>query len=294
MATVLIIGASGKVGSQVVKELDANHQGIVTVRLATSRPKTAEKWRQEGREAVILDLDNPQTLLAALNGIDRVFMVTGYTAALLYQSKHMVDAAAAARVKFIVHLGVYSSGQDQIPHYNWHDMVETYIKASGLAWTNLHPNVILDSLLVTEPSIVEKQAFDVMWGEAAWGWVSAAEIGSVVAAVLREGPEKHAGADYGLSPEVLTGPQAAAVITEALGVKIECNVRSSESLAAYVASIPDTGTRFYLGSAVQVMRLGENGQLRHQATVCNDFEKVMHRPATSLRDWALQNLATKD
>lgn len=290
MATILVIGASGRVGSQVIKGLDANHEGVATVRLATTCLETAGKWRQEGRQAVVLDLDDPETLPAALNGIDRVFMVTGYTAAMLYQSKNLIDAAAAAGVKFIVHLGVYSSGQDQIPHYSWHDMVETYIKASGLDWTNLHPNVILDSLFITEPSIMEKQSFDVMWGEAALGWVSAADIGSVAATVLREGPEKHAGADYGLSPEVLTGPQAAAIVSEALGIKIECNVRSSEDLAAYVALISDVGTRFYLESAVQVMRLGETGQLRYQATVCNDFEKVMHRPATSLRNWVLQNL----
>jgi NAD(P)H dehydrogenase (quinone) len=293
MATVLVIGASGKVGSQVVKELDANHEGIARVRLATSRAETAEQWRQEGRQAVVLDFDDPQTLPSALDGVDRVFMVTGYTAAMLYQSKHLVDAAAAAGVKFIVHLGVYSSGRDRIPHFTWHDMVESYIKASGLAWTNLHPNVILDSLLVTEPSIMEKCSSDVVWGEAALGWVSAADIGSVAAAVLREGPEKHAGADYGLSPEILTGSQVAAIITEATGVKIECNVRSSEYLAAYVASIPDAGTRLYLESAVQAMRLGENGRMEYQATVCNDFEEVMHRPATSLRDWALQNLATE-
>lgn len=293
MATVLVIGASGKVGSQVVKELDANQEGIATVRLATSRAQTAEQWRQEGRQAVVLDLDNPQTLQAALDGIDRVFMVTGYTAAMLYQSKNLIDAAVAAGVEFVVHLGVYSSGRDQIPHFSWHDMVETYIKASGLAWTNLHPNVILDSLLVTEPSILEKHSFDVMWGEAAMGWISAADIGSVAAAVLREGPEKHGGADYGLSPEVLTGPQAAAIITKATGMKTECNVRGPEYLAAYVASIPDAGTRLYLESAVQTMRLGQSGQMRYQATVCDDFEKVMHRPATSLHDWARQNLVTK-
>jgi NAD(P)H dehydrogenase (quinone) len=293
MATVLVIGASGKVGSQVVKELDANHEGIARVRLATSRAETAEQWRQEGRQAVVLDLEDPQTLPAALDGVDRVSMVTGYTAAMLYQSKHLADAAAAAGVKFIVHLSVYTSGRDRIPHFAWHDMVESYIKASGLAWTNLHPNVILDSLLVTEPSIMEKRSFDVLWGEAALGWISAADIGSVAAAVLREGPEKHAGVDYGLSPEILTGPQAAAIITEATGVKVECNVRSSEYLAAYVASIPDAGARLYLESAVQAMRLGENGRIECQATVCNGFEEVMHRSATSLRDWALQNLATE-
>ncbi|GIZ38754.1 hypothetical protein CKM354_000215800 [Cercospora kikuchii] len=290
MAKVLIIGASGTVGSQVVKELDANHENV-TVRLATSRASVAEQWRQEGKEAVVLDLENPQTYTAALNGIERVFLLTGYTAAMLYQSKRLVDAAEAAGVKFIVHLGVYSSGQDEIPHYGWHDMVETYIKASKLAWTNLHPNVILDSLLVTEPSVIEKGSFDVMWGDAALGWVSAADIGTVAATVLREGPEKHNGADYYLSPEVVTGTQAAGIVTKATGIEVKCNIRGSESLIPYVKSIPDAGTRLYMESAVQTMRLGESGQMRYQSMVHDDFQTVMGRPATTLYDWARQNLS---
>ncbi|KAI7331313.1 hypothetical protein KC315_g5194 [Hortaea werneckii] len=283
MAKVLVIGASGRVGSQVVQELDADHEGV-TVRLATSRPENAKRWRQEGREAVILDFENPETLPAALKGIDRVFMVTGYTAAMLYQSKGLIDAAVAAGVSFVVHLGVYSSGKDHIPHFCWHDMVETYIKASSLAWTNLHPNVILDSILITEPSTIEQRAFSVFWGDAALGWVSAADIGSVAAAVLREGPEKHAGADYGLSPEVLTGTEAAAIITKATGLDIKCKVLSSDVLAANIAQVPDAGTRLYLESAVQTMRLGETGKMQHQATVCDDFQKVLGRPATALYD----------
>ncbi|THY03992.1 hypothetical protein D6D01_10153 [Aureobasidium pullulans] len=182
---------------------------------------------------------------------------------MLYQSKMLVDAAAAAGDKFVVHLGAYSSGRDRIPHFCWHGMVETYIKASGMAWANLHPNVILDSLLVTEPSTIKKGSFDVMWVEAALGWISAADIGTLAAAVLREGPEKHAGADYGLSPENLTGQQAAEIITQATGTRITCNVYNSEVLKAYVASIPDAGTRLYYTSAVQTTRLGETRQMHY-------------------------------
>lgn len=48
-------------------------------------------------------------------------------------------------------------------------MVKTYIKASGMAWNNLHPKFILDSMLMTEPSTIEEGSFDVMWGEATVG-----------------------------------------------------------------------------------------------------------------------------
>ena len=95
VATVLVLGASGRVGSHVVKELGAHHEGI-TVRLATSRAAVAEQWRAEGREAVVLDLDRPEGFAEALQGVDRVFLLTGYSSAKLYQSKKFVDAAVDA------------------------------------------------------------------------------------------------------------------------------------------------------------------------------------------------------
>lgn len=104
--------------------------------------------------------------------------------------------------------------------------------------------------------------------------------------VLCKGPEKHAGAAYGLSSEILTGPQAAKIITQATGTKIECNVYHSEVFEAYVATISDAETRIYLNSAVQTMRLGESGQMRYQATKCDDLEIVIGRPVTTLYNWA--------
>jgi NAD(P)H dehydrogenase (quinone) len=284
MPTALVIGASGTVGSQIVQNLDRESTGLV-VRLATSRPETAAKWQQEGREAVVLDLEKPETFAQALDGVDRLFLLTGYTAAMLYQSKMLVDAAVAARVSHIVHLGVFSSGRDHIPHFTWHDLIETYIQASGIAWTNIHPNVILDSLLVTNPPVTKTKSFRVMWGAAALGWISAYDIAAVSAAVLREGPEKHGGANYSLSPEILTGVEAAGILTEEMGTQITCDVGSSADLASYIESIPDIGTRMYMESALQTMKQGESGKMVYQARICDDVQTVLGRPATTLREW---------
>ncbi|WP_438827252.1 hypothetical protein [Sphingobacterium multivorum] len=64
---------------------------------------------------------------------------------MLRQSMMLVDAAFVASVKHIVHLGVFTSRRDLIPHFIWHDMIECYIEATGLPWTHIHPNVIADS-----------------------------------------------------------------------------------------------------------------------------------------------------
>ncbi|RMQ47234.1 NmrA protein [Pseudomonas cichorii] len=266
VAKVLIIGASGRVGSQVVEALKNNDQDVV-LRLATSRPEVACKWRDEGHDAVVLDLNQSVTFAEALKGVDRLFLLTGYTSDMLFQSKKLVDAARDANVSHIVHLGVFSSRQDLIPHFNWHDLIESYIEASGIAWTHVHPNVISDSVLVTSPPMEETGSFTVFWGDMPQGWVCVADIAAVAAAVLREGPQKHASTDYWLSIEVLTGHDVASILSEAAGREIKCNALQPAGLEAYVAKIPSTPERTYMESAVITMQLAAAGQMERQTVV---------------------------
>ncbi|WP_312191845.1 NmrA family NAD(P)-binding protein [Sphingobacterium sp.] len=286
---MLIIGASGRVGSHVVKELQKNSEGL-SVRLSTTKDDLLEKWQTDGNEAVILDLDRPETFSAALSEVDRVFLLTGYTSDMLRQSKMLVDAAKDAGVSHIVHLGVFTSRRDRIPHFIWHDLVETYIEASGLSWTHIHPNVISDSLFVQNPPLKETNSFGVSWGEAKQGWVFASDIAEVAAAVLREGPQKHGGANYFLSTEVLTGPEVANILSEATGKDITCNVQGPENLKAYIEHIPSVPEKAYMESALITMELAKAGQMEAQTIVKDDVMTVLGRPGLTMEQWAKQNL----
>ena len=81
----LIIGGTGTVGSKLVSDLDKN-PGDLDIRLATRSPETARKWRAEGRDAVKLDLREPNDYPAAFRDVDRVFLLTTYSC-LLYTSR---------------------------------------------------------------------------------------------------------------------------------------------------------------------------------------------------------------
>lgn len=287
VSKVLIIGASGRVGSNVVKELRKNNQGV-ELRLATLFAEEADKWRAEGHDAVVLDLNKPTEYTEALKGVDRVFLLTGYTSDMLFQSKKLVDAAVAAGVSHIVHLGVFKSKNDLMPHYAWHDLVETYIEASGLAWTHIHANVIAESTLVTNPPITETNSFTGFFGDAPQGWVFAEDIGAVAAAVLREGPEKHGGKNYWLSIEVLTGSEVASILTKEAGKEIKYNALDPSVLEASLAQITDIPTQAYMLSAVITMKLTGEGKLQYQQVVHDDVLTVLGRPGTTMAEWARQ------
>jgi uncharacterized protein YbjT (DUF2867 family) len=122
--TVLVLGVSGQIGRFVLEHLD-KYPEILNVRITARRPEQVAALQQQGRDAVLLDLDNPTSFAAALHGMDRVFLLTGYTVAMMTQSKTFVDAARKAGVQHIVHLGVFGRWDCTDPHIVWHQLVET-------------------------------------------------------------------------------------------------------------------------------------------------------------------------
>ena len=121
--TVLLIGSTGQTGRQIVKEFE-RVPGEVRLRFGARKHADIEKLRAAGKEAVHLDLDEPQTFAAALAGVNRLYLLTGYTVAMLHQSKMLVDAARKARVSHIVHQGIFANWDSTDPLLAWHEMIE--------------------------------------------------------------------------------------------------------------------------------------------------------------------------
>ena len=283
--TVLVLGSTGQIGKLVVKHLEQNND--VQLRLCSRREEAVEEFRQQGKEAVKLDLDDPSTFALALAGVDRAFLLTGYTVAMLTQSKTFVDAAKKAGVKHIVHLGIFGEWDTTDPHFVWHQMVETYIKASGIAWTNLHPNVFMDNLFgATAP---KKNELMLYWGNARVGWVAVSDIAAMAAAVLHEGPEKHDGRDYWMSVDVLDGSEAAAIFSETTGQSITFSAKSHEDFKALVSAPGSCAEPWYAEGGTDFMRQVANGQMGYIGTIRDDVPYVLGRPALKFREWAAEN-----
>jgi uncharacterized protein YbjT (DUF2867 family) len=280
--TVLVLGSSGQIGQLVVKELEQSSD--VNLRLSSRRPQEVERLRGEGKEAVYLDLDDPQTFPLALAGVDRLFLLTGYTVAMVTQSKTIVDAAKKAGVKHIVHVGVFAEWDCTDPHFAWHLLIESYIKASGIAWTHLHPNVFMDNLLnFTAP---RADVLTLYWKNRSVGWIAASDIAAMAAAVLNQGPEKHRERDYWLSTEVLGGSEVAAILSEVTDRNISYNPQGPDDFKALISSLGDQVEPWYAAGGVDFMRQVSDGRMGYIGTIRDDIPYVLGRPGTTLREWA--------
>ncbi|MEZ0091767.1 SDR family oxidoreductase [Streptacidiphilus sp. EB129] len=106
---ILVTGATGNIGRELVRELDA--KGARVRILVRDRARAAAL--PERAERAVGDLDAPATLTPAFTGVDKLFLLTpgiGTT-----HTAHAVSAARAAGVSHIVHLSSINVIGDPMP-----------------------------------------------------------------------------------------------------------------------------------------------------------------------------------
>ncbi len=272
--TVLIMGVTGQTGRLLLEEFDRD-PGEVRLRVVVRKAADIDRLKAEGREAVRLDLDDPRTFAPALAGVDRLFLLTGYTVAMLHQSKTLVDAARKARVSHIVHQGIFANWDCTDPHFVWHQMIEKYIEASGITWTRLHPNYFMDNLAGITP--VAGGTFPVFFEDRRAGWIALKDVAAVAATALKEGPERRGGQDYWLSTVALSGPEVAEILTEVLGRPIRCDVKGPAALEVMLAHPQSPIIGIYTTYPVLGSRIPAASCLRWLTSTCFNNSSIDNR-----------------
>jgi uncharacterized protein YbjT (DUF2867 family) len=285
---ILIIGATGRIGSRVIVEI-AKVDSVQAV-YSSRTLEQVNAWRKDGKDAVLLDLDRPETFPEALTEVDRLFLATGYSVAMVHQSKTIVDAAVDAGVSFIVHLGIFGNGRMTYAYGTWHEMVERYIEGSGVAWAHLHPHYFMDNLLAASP-VVDGKLYWFM-GQQAVGWVAPEDVAAVAAKVLTDGPERHGGKQYWLSTDFLNGGQTAAEISKGLALPVEAIVLTPDDLMEQVANgamkLPSFVEATYGASMLEWVRQTYEGRLNFKGATSTVEHVTGNKPQT-LEMWARAN-----
>jgi NAD(P)H dehydrogenase (quinone) len=136
-SSLLVLGVTGQVGKRVATNLKMREANFS---VGSRRKANLEDLAGQFGASRFIDLDDPRTFDEALRNISGVFLVTGYTVDMLVQSKSLIDAAKRNGVSHVVHLGSFTPEHDGYATvYAWHQMIEAYLRDSGLAWTKQKP-----------------------------------------------------------------------------------------------------------------------------------------------------------
>jgi uncharacterized protein YbjT (DUF2867 family) len=228
---ILVTGASGTVGSEVVKALGGR----------SARVRAGYRTRPQnvpaGVESVPLDYERPESIRPALQGVDTLFLLSST----VDPERKVVDEAKRAGVGRIVKLSVMRAVEEGFTFARWHRAVEKHIEASGLAWTFLRPNGFMQNVVNYMGETIRSQsAIYSPAGNAAASHVDARDIGAAGARVLTE--KAHDGKAYELTgPAALTYGEIAEILSRALGRTIRYVPISPEQYrqAAVAARTPE-------------------------------------------------------
>src|SRR5207245_11066682 len=180
--------------------------------VGTRRKANLEDLADQFGASRFIDLDDPRTFDEALKNVTGLFLITGYTVDMLVQSKTLIDAAKRNGVKHIVHLGAFTREHDTYTTvFAWHQMLEAYLRVSGIAWTNLHPNMFMPNLLA---GWRVKGGLYSVYTSKPIGFTALEDVTEAAAVILMEGSEKHSEKDYWFSADILDPQQVAKTIND--------------------------------------------------------------------------------
>ena len=210
---ILVTGATGTVGSEVVRQLAAAGE---QPRAFVRDPTKARARLGERVELVVGDLDRPETLTAALAGVERVFLVTTQSTQQPDWERSVVHAAVRADIGHLVKLSAFRADeQSPLQVARQHGQAEQALEESGLAATILRPVFFMQNLF----TMIRAGAIATAVGEGRVAMVDARDIAAVAVAALTS--HEYAGKTYTLTgPESLSFDDAASTLSQQTGTKI--------------------------------------------------------------------------
>ena len=278
---VLVTGATGQVGGKTIDYLLANKD--IEIVAAVRSEEKAIPFTKRGIKTVFLDFDDATTHLPAFEGIDRLFVVTGYTVDMLQQSKVLVDNAKKANIKHIVHLGACGPDDATVGHWVWHQLVERYIEWSGFSFTHLRPQDFMQNLLsYGNEKAIKDGVINGYVDNATLPWVDVENVAEVAALSLSN-PEKHNGKIYRLSYDALNFAEIAELMTSIVGQSFRYEPLSPE---IFLQKMKDAGADMaYMTCVYDYWQQHANGMIPGSTDTFDNFFEITGKQPTRWKDF---------
>ena len=273
---VLVTGATGTVGSEVVKAL--LQRGANVRALTRSQPKLGTF--PGAVEIALGDLADPVSVAEAIKGVDELFLLIGNVADEFTQALTAYGLAKKAGLKHVTYLSVFKADQFlDVPHFGAKYAVEEAIRVGGMPYTILRPGYFVQNERQLKPVLTGPGIYPIPAGNQGLAVVDVRDIAEAAAISLTQ--EGHKGKTYDLvSSEMLTGPAAAGTWSKLLGKKI--TYAGHGDFDGFEAQLRNTGTPSWLAYDLRVMFQGyvERGFSNTEDQTARFAALLGHEPRT--------------
>jgi uncharacterized protein YbjT (DUF2867 family) len=276
---ILITGATGTNGRLVVEAL--LHTGI-PVRAMVQNPAKAADLQRAGAQLVVADFDKPETLDAALAGVDRSLLLSAVDQQLVEREARFIERARARGLRHVVKfsaIGAHPAASFAFGRQ--HGQAERLVIDSGLPFTFVQPNFFMQNLLWSAPTIKTRGELYSTLGATPASHVDARDIAGVIAATLTDPIDRHAGAVYLLTgPTAVTFDQIAETLTRVLARPVRYVYMTDEQFRAGLIA---SGQSEW--SATALVDLNIYARQGHSSVVTDTVQRITGRPPRALEAW---------
>lgn len=274
----LITGATGDVGSRVVELLVRRGQ---RPRVCVRDARKAQSRFGDQVEVFLGDLADSQSLKAALDGIDALFLLNSGPE-IPARDEAAATAARTAGVKRLVKLSSMDVEQG-LAMGTWHERGEAAVRASGVPFTFAKPTGFMSNLLAWAPSVKAEGVVRASTGNGRRAFIHSDDIAAVAVKALTTD-------EYNGQALPITGPESLsfAEVTAKLAAAIRKSLRfepiSDEEAGERYSRI--SGSKEETEAHVELWRAIREGRL---ATVTNNVERILGRRPIALNQWLVEN-----
>ncbi len=215
MQPILVVSVNSKVGAEAAAEL------VRRGRAVRGGVRGALKKATPGMDTVVADLDRPETLAAAFDGVETAILSTSADAAQPQQHTNFVDAARKAGVRRIIRVSVVGADPNSANELErMNGRIDREFAESGIAVTVLHPQTFMQNFLGMVGTMRTIGKIFGCSGDGKIPFVDARDIGaSAAACAMQDGSAAKTFEITG--PEGVSYSEVAEKFARALGIPVE-------------------------------------------------------------------------
>ncbi|PRH88532.1 NmrA family transcriptional regulator [Labrys okinawensis] len=283
--TILVTGATGRVGRHVVDQL---LQRGAKVRVLTRDPAKADfPAGVEVAQGDLLDID---ALRSAFKGVRTLFLLNAVTGDEFTQAIITLNIAREAGVERVVYQSVFDAdGAVNVPHFAVKSGAERMLQQMGFSATILRPSYFIDNELMIKDAILGHGVYPMPIGSKGVAMVDARDIAEVAAIELirrDQAPGKLPIETINLvGPDTLTGPDVAKIWSELLGRPVVYGGDDPSGFEQNMASFMPKWTAYEM--RLMAERYVSHGMLPEAGDV-ERLTGILGRPLHSYRDFAAE------
>lgn len=279
---ILVTGATGVAGSQVVRALLERNQ---EVRAFVRDPDKARSLFGDAVELAVGDFADTRSLRAALAGVQDVFLSGADDPRRVGWEITAIGSAAGSGVRQIVKLSsLVAEPGAPVAFWDWHGRIEQHLRRSRVPSVVLRANFFMSNVLAAAELVAVTGRLFAPAGSARIAMIDPRDVGAAAAAVLTS--DGHAGRTYVLTgPEAITYGQVAAALSGVTGRAVEyVDLLADDAKRGMVqAGLPD----FVAEQIVTIFALAQQGAAQEvTATVQSLTGRGPHDFASFAREWA--------